>query len=719
MESEKKFTLKTKKGSWRLFGLFVGIMLCFAFLSNMLSTNFFRVTHTKVSLDVRGADLAFELWRPTGVKPDEKLPAIMISHGGSEMLSCTSLYAWEFARRGFVVINENMNGAGMNGQPAVDANGYTYGNYSRASDAGHLDVLNYVRSITYVDKSRICVWGHSQGGGTQGAALRIDGTSLTVNDMCCNILHDDYGIEFTEEMIRQNADDIAKAKLTDYQLGEYMVKKQAAVEKYNQTVFFNRGGGGGRAVVAGITVQRDAQLNRMPSIGAHEDKGLPDPEHAARYMAGFRLDPAKGDSLKVGGIYYLPDNSMDGNTQSIYLGQIFEIDVRTNPLFKQAVEERACSFYNVPQTIHNGWLWSYKCVSTTVEFVTQCCQYNCGELSDPNTRPISGRNCWLSYMTLCCTTAAFFSLMVVLCCLGSIIIKTDFFKPIENERIAARMPVKGSSIWIWIAATALAGFAGEWACSQNDPGFKFSINTMTRILPWEPGQVKLWWSVIASSVVGVILYFGLGFITKKINKNQDPVLANLKELNIKCGVKNFFKAMLLAGILWVAAYLFAAFIDKFFETRFLHVDGSYELMQWWNFGRMFRYFLIILPFTLVMSTLNNMVKIDGVSEGADTAIRVFVLTLGMILFMGIGFLVTYSKPGHAEIFHIHAMLATIFLIPAMNYLYVKMYKATGNVYVGGALVALFLAWRCAGYLCQRFMWYGNIEPQAFWGIPII
>ena len=498
-----------------------------------------------------------------------------------------------------------------------------------------------------------------------------------------------------------------------------MVKKQACIEKYNQTVFFNRGGGGGRAVVAGITVQRDAQLNRMPSIGAHEDKGLPDPEHSARYMSGFRLSAEKGDALVVGGIYYLPDNSMDGNTESIYLGKIFEIDVRTNPLFKQAVEERACSFYNVPQTIHNGWLWSYKCVSTTVEFVTQCCQYNCGELSDPNTVPISGKNCVLSYSALICTTAAFFTLMMVLCCIASVLLKTEFFAPIENERVAARLPIKGASFWIWVVATAAAGYAGEYACSLNDQGFTFSINTMTKFLPWEPGQVKLWWSVIATAVVGVGLYFLLGFISKKINKNADPVLANLKELNIKCGVKNFFKAMLLAGILWTFAYLFAAFIDKFFETRFLHVDGSYELMQWYNFGRMFRYFLIILPFTLVISTLNNMVKIEGVSEGADTAIRVFVLTLGMILFMGIGFLVTYSTPGHGEIHHIHAMLATIFLIPAMNFLYVKMYKATGNVYVGGALVALFLAWRCAGYLCQRFMLYGNNEIAAFWGIPLI
>lgn len=121
----KKFTLKTKEGAWRVFGIMLAIMLLFAFLSNVLSTNGYKVQRTRVSLDVRGADLAFEVWRPVGVSSDDKLPVIMLSHGGSEMLSCTSLYAWEFARRGFVVINENMNGAGLNGQPNKDALGNT------------------------------------------------------------------------------------------------------------------------------------------------------------------------------------------------------------------------------------------------------------------------------------------------------------------------------------------------------------------------------------------------------------------------------------------------------------------------------------------------------------------------------------------------------------------------------------------------------------------
>ena len=32
------------------------------------------------------------------------------------------------------------------------------------------------------------------------------------------------------------------------------------------------------------------------------------------------------------------------------------------------------------------------------------------------------------------------------------------------------------------------------------------------------------------------------------------------------------------------------------------------------------------------------------------------------------------------------------------------------------LVALFMAWRAAGYISHRFMWVGNNELAAFWGV---
>ena len=81
---EKKFTLKTKVGSWRVFVLLIAIMLLFSFLSTAITTNFYKVQCTDVSIDVRGYDRTFELWRPVNVDNNTRIPCIIISHGGSE-----------------------------------------------------------------------------------------------------------------------------------------------------------------------------------------------------------------------------------------------------------------------------------------------------------------------------------------------------------------------------------------------------------------------------------------------------------------------------------------------------------------------------------------------------------------------------------------------------------------------------------------------------------
>ena len=56
------------------------------------------------------------------------------------------------------------------------------------------------------------------------------------------------------------------------------------------------------------------------------------------------------------------------------------------------------------------------------------------------------------------------------------------------------------------------------------------------------------------------------------------------------------------------------------------MDGSYDLMKSYSFGRLARYFILIIPATLVISTLNNMVRFKGVSDSADTALNAILRT---------------------------------------------------------------------------------------------
>ena len=104
----KTFTLKTVKGSWRCLALFLAIVLVCSIVSQMIITQGYKIQISSVNYEVRGAELNFELYKPTNASSAEKLPCIILSHGGSESLAANSLNAWELAKRGFVVMNVSM-----------------------------------------------------------------------------------------------------------------------------------------------------------------------------------------------------------------------------------------------------------------------------------------------------------------------------------------------------------------------------------------------------------------------------------------------------------------------------------------------------------------------------------------------------------------------------------------------------------------------------------
>ncbi len=62
------------------------------------------------------------------------------------------------------------------------------------------------------------------------------------------------------------------------------------------------------------------------------------------------------------------------------------------------------------------------------------------------------------------------------------------------------------------------------------------------------------------------------------------------------------------------------------------------------------------------------------------------------------------------------LLPIIIYAPVMSYIYRKMYKMTGNVWLGAMLVAVILGWRLSSYISHQFIYWGPNELSAFWGI---
>ena len=297
--------------------------------------------------------------------------------------------------------------------------------------------------------------------------------------------------------------------------------------------------------------------------------------------------------------------------------------------------------------------------------------------------------------------------------LASILLKTKFFAVCAVEHYQPRLTAKDVTFYIAAILAVIAGFAGAYFSSEEDISFKWSNATMTKWLPWEPGQMRTFMITGGTALVGLLLFVILTIISRKKKNEKIPTL---KEMNLKFGLVPVLKTALLSVILIVAAYVSAAFIRGAFNSRFLFVDGTFEVMKPYNFMRMFKYALILLPFSLIISTLNNLTLLKNVSNFVDNLINVVVYSFGGELVVILALILTYSTPEHPVVFHVHAILSLLVLIPLTNYLYRKLFKLTGSVWAGAIFVALLLGWRLASYISHQFMYWGPNTLSAFWGI---
>lgn len=709
----KKFTLKTAAGSWRFLALFLAIVLLCSAVSQLIITQGYKIQISTVTYEVRGAELNFELYKPTDASSANKLPCIILSHGGSESLAANSMNAWELAKRGFVVLNVSMYSCGLSGQPAINDGGTNEENYFRGGSQGMYDALQYARSIAYVDTNRIAMWGHSAGYICETAALLQDGEFLTLNDRLLNVLHDEMGVEITEDQLTQNADDIAAAVLTADQLAVYNYRKtevQKIVDGYVKGARIIEFLAEPKVVVAGFEVVRNPQTNFMVSVGSHEDKGTYYNGETDQYKSIFHTGTA---IVERNTWYNTSDYTMDPAATSTAIGSFFDTTVENNEALASAVKNGTARIFLNPETFHNGMLWDGRAISTTVEFYTQVLGYNNGNFGENAGKAIASKDLASSYVALGFTTLAFLAVIGVLISLIAILLKTTFFASVFKPVYAPKLSTKESGFYIAAVFAFIAAFLGVWFNSMADLSFSLSNATTTKWLPWEPGQMRTFMMVIGTAIPGLILFLLLWFITRK---KKSDTLAKISDVNVGCGWKTFFKTCLMAIILFAAFYAIASFIKEFFNARFLVADGTFEMMKPYGFMRTFKYALILLPFTLIISTLNNLWSLKNVTDSQDTAINVLVTSLGAEALILISILVTYSTPQHAVLFNLHTLLPIIIYAPVLNYLYRKIYKLTGNVWLGAMMVAIILGWRLSSYISHQFIYWGPNELSAFWGI---
>jgi hypothetical protein len=710
---EKKLTLKTAGGSWRMLAVFVVLMLLFSLFANLVTSKGFKIDVSDITYEVRGRELSMELYKPMEVSSNDSLPCMIIAHGGSESLSATSMLSWEFAKRGFVVLSVSMYSSGLSEQPAINDDGTREENYFRGGTQGMYDALQYARSISYVDKTRIGMWGHSAGYYCISGAVLLDGSSYTLNDRMLNVLYNQFGVKITEDQLAQDADDIATAQLHENRLELYKYLKTGQKAIYDGYVKAARMGEfffGQTVNVAGFEVKRDPQVNMMIGLGTHEGTGSYYLGTTENYKNIFHTGTK---DVVRNGWYNICDYISDPFATSTLIGEIFDISAATSKALQSAIDDRTARLFLSPETFHNGMLWDGRAISETLEFFAQALGWNNGNIGDNSTKPISTTSLASSYIALTFTTLSFFALIGVVIAMASILLKSKFFAPCATVPYKAKLSIRSPEFYIAAVLSAIAAFMGTYFSSEEDISFSWANATATKFLPWEPGQMRTFMMILGTAVTGVVLFL----IFKAVfHKKKNGNIPGISALNIRFGWVPVLKTVLMCGILFAVCYISAAIINSAFDSRFLSIDGSFELMKPYGFARMVKYAFILLPFTLIMSSLNSLTLVKDLKDGADTVVNVVVTSFGAELLIAIGFILTYSTPQHAVVFHLHAILSLIILVPVMNYLYRKFFKMTGSVWAGAIIVALIIGWRLSSYISHQFIYWGPNLVRAFWGI---
>lgn len=118
----------------------------------MLACDWGKVKVSELAIDSRGSVMKATMYTPRNVSAEDSIPAVIITHGLSCNHSAVNGLAEELARRGFAALSVSTYGSGAS--ETSDMSDPSYGMY---------DVLQYVRTLNYVDQTRVGMMGHSQG----------------------------------------------------------------------------------------------------------------------------------------------------------------------------------------------------------------------------------------------------------------------------------------------------------------------------------------------------------------------------------------------------------------------------------------------------------------------------------------------------------------------------------------------------------------------------
>jgi len=136
-------------------------------VASILDSNFGKTEVKSIQISSGEVKLSAILYRPYSASSSNPSPAIVITHGISSSKEMMSSIGLELSRRGFVTLCLDLYGHGKSGGTLEDG--------EEDPSFGLLSAVQYMKSQSYVNSSKIGLIGHSLGAGAVRAATVKDG----------------------------------------------------------------------------------------------------------------------------------------------------------------------------------------------------------------------------------------------------------------------------------------------------------------------------------------------------------------------------------------------------------------------------------------------------------------------------------------------------------------------------------------------------------------
>ena len=659
----------------------------------------------EVTISPYGSDFTGTLYIPKSVLQTDKegnftntAPAVIVNAGFTNSRTFLDNVAIELTRCGFVVFQIDMYGHGHSEGTSIRGFNPVVSLNDDLSLLGGADALAYLRTLGFVDQTRLGMCGHSLGGSASGKLASETAGFYTLQDKLLNMLHSELGVTVTAAQVTaQNADAVAAEVLSTDKLALYNLRKEQMVKDDSivprNFMIFDAGAAGCDAhevEVAGIPVWRDLQANiaLVMNMSGGGSAGMNNKDFHLSSPAAMKLLSLDGAAERD--VWY--KTNLSGTNEKA-------LSTKLNPLYSDASDAaiQAAAKSNSLRMITTPFGWhgfTYLSTATAkaaMQFYSTSMSYYNGNIVAGNSANTITDPAAAHWMVKDIASAiGFVALLVLILPLIDLLMKLQFFASLKGT---PQLPVQSKkSPLFWILMVIFVGLPAVTYSLGTGWGSFFKPGPLSTVQL--PTQVAFWSWVMTAILLVLLIVKYFAFDKKKTG------LGFREMYGLKYGGKNVGKSIVLALVVFgFVCVVLTVYYSLFGSSNLKVTPGGaivFMALSKQQYYSWLLYAIYFLPFYLLNSMVVNSARLKDMSEKANMWLIAVINAIGMFILAIFQFIIGYvftgktvfsTPPGSsALVYMISFFFVMLFVSAIFNR---KLYQKTGSS-IPGALVNLVI-----------------------------